>query len=131
MVKISKKPPIIEMKEIHMTIAAAITTAQKSIDMEDVMQLYERLDTLVGHEVSTNSTIGAIEQSTNEGILMEVGEDYIVIKPFDSPDWPLGSIEEYSGMGGHWFLKLNDAMPIVHGQCCTKCKAESTAPSVA
>ena len=95
------------------------------------MQLHERLNELVGHEVSINSTIGAEEQSTNEGILEEVGEDYIVIKPFDSPDWPLDSTEEYSGMGGHWFVKLNDALPIVHVRGCNKCAAESAAKSVA
>ena len=77
------------------------------------MQLYERLNELVGHEVSINSTIGAEEQPMNEGILEEVGEDYIVIKPFDSPDWPLASIGEYSRMGGHWFVKTKEAIRLI------------------
>lgn len=50
------------------------------------MKLYERLSDLVGHEVVINCTIGDKNFSTNEGILEEVGEDYIVIKPYDSPD---------------------------------------------
>ena len=65
------------------------------------MQLYERLNELVGHEVSINWHTGVEEQSTKEGILEEVEEDYIVIKSFSSPDWPLDSIEEYSKLGGH------------------------------
>ena len=83
----------------------------------EILIVYE----LVGHEVTISSTIGAELQPTNEGIIEEVGEDYIVIKPCDSIEWLLDSPEEYSQMDGHWFVELDDAMPINHFRNCKKC----------
>ena len=99
---------------------------KKYIFKGDKMQLCERLSQLVGHEVIISRHMGVEEQATKEGILEEVGRDYIIIRPFDTPDWPLDSIEEYSEMGGHWFIKLNEAMPIVHTRGCRECSAKST-----
>jgi hypothetical protein len=82
---------------------------------------------LVGHKVSINSNIGVGEQSTNEGTLEEAGGDYLVIRPYDYPDWPQDSIEEYDRMGGHWFFIINDVVPIVHARSCLKCKTPSIA----
>lgn len=89
------------------------------------MYLHQRLSELVGHEVSINITIG--DQPTNKGILEEVGEDYIVIKPDDYPDWPLDSVEEYSRMGGHWFVETKEVTPILHIRGCEKCSAKAVA----
>jgi hypothetical protein len=59
-----------------------------------------------------------------------LGEDYIVIKPYDSPDWPLNSVDEYSRVGGQWFIKIEETMPILHLRGCKECSAKSIARPV-
>ena len=81
--------------------------------------------------MTINRYFGSEEHPTKDGLLEEIGKDYIVIKPFDSPEWPLESLEDYSDVGGHWFIKLKEAVPIVHLRCCRQCAAESANKAVA
>jgi len=89
------------------------------------MFLHERLKGLIGHKVLLSTEYG--DQLTDEGILEEVGVDYIVIKPDDYPDDPLDSKEDYSRMGAHWIVNMDEAMPIATPQSCIECLTKPVA----
>ena len=91
------------------------------------MELNKRLDQLVGHEVLINRYAGNRGYSANQGILAEVGGDYMVIEPDKNPYCPLNSDEKYSGTGAYWFVTIEEAMPILHIPGCKKCSAKSVA----
>jgi hypothetical protein len=83
------------------------------------MELKERLNKLIGHDVLFSTY--AIEDShiTDKGILEEVGADYLVIQPWYTS---IG----FSTGNRQWFIYLREAVPILHLHNCRKCVAKPT-----
>ena len=80
------------------------------------MELKERLSGLVGHNVCIKTNVGKGNNNTNEGILEEVGLDYLVIKPVF---WD--ELDEIDIFGGQQFVKVKDINSVQHIQDCRYC----------
>ena len=83
------------------------------------MQLIERLEKLVGHDIYIATCLGKDGHLANDGMLEEVGADYIVIRPFDES-------RDSSPSDTQCFLNLHEILFIDHPSHCNKCTAKST-----
>jgi len=84
------------------------------------MKYYEKLQALIGHEVIITTFLKDDEREIPPGDIIEVGEDYLVLKT---------KAEEEGGFaleGAEWFLGLDKVIHIIHQSDCKKCAIAET-----
>ncbi len=90
------------------------------------MNLRQRLLELVGHEIAINTSILSEGSIKDFWVLEEVGDDYVVIKPNDSPEYR-AKYPPDDRTDGQRFVKIKEIMPIFHIGDCMACSAKVVA----
>lgn len=80
------------------------------------MQLHEKLERLVGHEILMMTNQREEEETgVPGGVIKEVGEDYLVIHT--ASDEKGG----FAKTGAEWLIRLEAIVYIIHMHDCKKC----------
>ena len=89
------------------------------------MQLHERLEELIGHEVHICTTREDGDRDVPGGTLRQVGPDYLIIDTTEEEK--VGNVVA----SADWWVRLEKVITIIHPHDCHKCAVDAALQQVA